>query len=149
MQTPYTQYTQFNFAVPNVAGQLNKTLELLTGGSINVIGLTTTIAGNLALVGFVTSNPDATRIPEILKPLGLTPIQTPVFGISLPNTTGALGRLVKFLGENNVNINGIYGSTPESASTSTVFVSIDTPVTGFSNPTEVFEKFAQTTPVAA
>ncbi len=100
------QYTVF---LPNVPGALSKFVELFANEGINIIGIASEIRDDSGVVRIAV---DADRkVSHILTGAGFTTIETSMLSVELPDKPGELLRLSKILGESNVNITTVYGTS--------------------------------------
>lgn len=100
------QYTVF---LPNVPGALSKFVELFANEGINIIGIASEIRDDSGVVRIAV---DADRkVSHILTGAGFTTIETSMLSVELPDKPGELLRLTRILGENNINITTVYGTS--------------------------------------
>ena len=100
------QYTVF---LPNVPGALSKFVELFANEGINIIGIASEIRDDSGVVRIAV---DADRkVSHILTGAGFTTIETSMLSVELPDKPGELLHLTKILGENNINITTVYGTS--------------------------------------
>jgi hypothetical protein len=106
-----SQYTVF---LPNVPGALSKFVELFANEGINIIGIASEIRDDSGVVRIAV---DADlKVSHILTGAGFTTIETSMLSVELPDKPGELLRLTKILGENNINITTVYGTSLGGAS---------------------------------
>lgn len=100
------QYTVF---LPNVPGALSKFVELFANEGVNIIGIASEIRDDSGVVRIAV---DADRkVSHILTGAGFTTIETSMLSVELPDKPGELLHLAKILGENNINITTVYGTS--------------------------------------
>ncbi|MCX5785949.1 MAG: ACT domain-containing protein [Elusimicrobia bacterium] len=100
------QYTVF---LPNIPGALSKFVELFAKEGVNVIGIASEIRDDSGIVRVAV---DADRkVSHVLTNAGFTTIETSMLSLELPDKPGQLLRLTKLLGENNINITTVYGTS--------------------------------------
>jgi len=100
------QYTVF---LPNVPGALSKFVELFANEGINIIGIASEIRDDSGVVRVAV---DADRkVSHILTGAGFTTIESQMISLQLPDKPGFLLRLTKVLGDNNINITTVYGTS--------------------------------------
>ncbi len=105
------QYTVF---LPNIPGALSKFVELFSNEGVNIIGIASEIRDDSGVVRVAV---DAERkVSHILTGAGFTTIETTMLSIELPDKPGELLRLTKILGESNINITTVYGTSFGGAS---------------------------------
>lgn len=105
------QYTVF---LPNVPGALSKFVELFANEGINILGLASEIRDDSGVVRVAI---DADRkVSHLLTGAGFTTIETKMISVALPDKPGQLLRITKLLGEHNVNITTVYGTSDSGAS---------------------------------
>lgn len=100
------QYTVF---LPNVPGALSKFVELFANEGINIIGIASEIRDDSGVVR-VAVDTDR-KVSHVLTGAGFTTIETPMISLELPDKPGFLLRLTKVLGDNNINITTVYGTS--------------------------------------
>jgi len=105
------QYTVF---LPNVPGALSKFVELFANEGINIIGIASEIRDDSGVVR-VAVDTDR-KVSHVLTGAGFTTIETPLISLELPDKPGYLLRLTKVLGDNNINITTVYGTSIGGAS---------------------------------
>lgn len=100
------QYTVF---LPNVPGALSKFVELFANEGVNIIGIASEIRDDSGVVRIAV---DADRkVSHILTGAGFTTIETSMLSVELPDKPGELLHLTKILGEHNINITTVYGTS--------------------------------------
>lgn len=100
------QYTVF---LPNVPGALSKFVELFANEGINIIGIASEIRDDSGVVRVAV---DADRkVSHILTGAGFTTIETSMLSVELPDKPGELLHLARILGESNINITTVYGTS--------------------------------------
>ena len=105
------QYTVF---LPNIPGALSKFVELFAKEGVNIIGIASEIRDDSGIVRVAV---DADRkVSHMLTNAGFTTIETSMLSLELPDKPGQLLRLTKLLGENNINITTVYGTSFGGAS---------------------------------
>jgi hypothetical protein len=105
------QYTVF---LPNVPGALSKFVELFANEGINIIGIASEIRDDSGVVR-VAVEADR-KVSHILTGAGFTTIETSMLSVELPDMPGELLKLTKLLGESNINITTVYGTSFGGAS---------------------------------
>ena len=100
------QYTVF---LPNIPGALSKFVELFAKEGVNIIGIASEIRDDSGIVR-VAVDVDR-KVSHFLTTAGFTTIETSMLSLELPDTPGQLLRLTKLLGENNINITTVYGTS--------------------------------------
>jgi hypothetical protein len=104
------QYTVF---LPNIPGALSKFVELFANEGVNIIGIASEIRDDSGVVRVAV---DADRkVSHILTGAGFTTIETSMISLELADKPGQLLRLTKVLGENNINITTVYGTSSDGA----------------------------------
>lgn len=105
------QYTVF---IPNVPGALRKFVELFANEGVNIIGIASEIRDDSGVVRVAV---DADRkVSHVLTGAGFTTIESYLISLDMPDRPGQLLRLAKILGENNINITTVYGTSIGGAS---------------------------------
>ena len=100
--------------LPNVPGALSKFVELFANEGINIIGIASEIRDDSGVVRIAV---DADRkVSHILTGAGFTTIETSMLSVELPDKPGELLHLTTVLGENNINITTVYGTSFGGAS---------------------------------
>ncbi|MDO8805762.1 MAG: ACT domain-containing protein [Elusimicrobiota bacterium] len=105
------QYTVF---LPNVPGALSKFIELFANEGINIIGIASEIRDDSGVVRVAVEV--ERKVSHILTGAGFTTIETSMLSLELPDKPGQLLRLTKVLGDNNINITTVYGTSFGGAS---------------------------------
>ena len=105
------QYTVF---LPNVPGALSKFVELFANAGINIVGIASEIRDDSGVVR-VAVDADK-KVSHILTGAGFTTIETSMISVDLQDRPGQLMRLTRALGENNINITTVYGTSDTGAS---------------------------------
>lgn len=100
------QYTVF---LPNVPGALSKFVELFANEGINIIGIASEIRDDSGVVRVAID--DDRSVSHVLTGAGFTTIETRMISLSLPDKPGFLLRLTKVLGDKNINITTVYGTS--------------------------------------
>jgi len=100
------QYTVF---LPNIPGALSKFVELFSNEGVNIIGIASEIRDDSGVVR-VAVEADR-KVSTILTGAGFTTIETSMISLELPDRPGELLRLTKILGEHNINITTVYGTS--------------------------------------
>ena len=105
------QYTVF---IPNVPGALRKFVELFANEGVNIVGIASEIRDDSGVVRIAV---DADRkVSHVLTGAGFTTIESFLISIDIPDRPGQLLQLAKVLGENNINITTVYGTSIGGAS---------------------------------
>lgn len=100
------QYTVF---LPNIPGALSKFVELFANEGVNIIGIASEIRDDSGVVRVAV---DADRkVSHLLTGAGFTTIETQMISVDLQDKPGQLLRLAKLLGEHNINITTVYGTS--------------------------------------
>ncbi len=100
------QYTVF---IPNVPGALRKFVELFANEGVNIVGIASEIRDDSGVVRIAV---DAERkVSHVLTGAGFTTIETFLISIEMSDKPGQLLRLASLLGENNINITTVYGTS--------------------------------------
>ncbi len=113
------QYTVF---LPNIPGALSRFIELFHKENINIIGIASEIRDDSGIVKVSVDTSD--KISYILTGAGFTTVESKMISIELPNKPGELLRLTRFLGDNNINITTVYGTTMKEDNVSRVLVNV-------------------------
>ena len=100
------QYTVF---IPNIPGALSKFVELFAKEGVNIIGIASEIRDDSGVVRIAIDTDR--KLSHVLTSAGFTTIETPLISLELPDKPGQLLRLTKILGENNINITTVYGTS--------------------------------------
>ena len=100
------QYTVF---LPNIPGALSKFVELFAKEGVNIIGIASEIRDDSGIVR-VAVDADL-KVSHFLTTAGFTTIETSMLSLELPDKPGQLLRLTKILGENDINITTVYGTS--------------------------------------
>ncbi len=100
------QYTVF---LPNVPGALSRFVELFANEGVNIIGIASEIRDDSGVVRVAID--DDRKVSHLLTGAGFTTIETQMISLNLPDKPGFLLRLTKVLGDNNINITTVYGTS--------------------------------------
>ena len=100
------QYTVF---IPNVPGALHKFVELFANEGVNIIGIASEIRDDSGVVRVAVDS--ERKVSHVLTGAGFTTIETFLISIEMSDKPGQLLRLAKVLGENNINITTVYGTS--------------------------------------
>ena len=100
------QYTVF---IPNVPGALRKFAELFANEGVNIIGIASEIRDDSGVVR-VAVDADK-KVSHVLTGAGFTTIETFLISVEMVDRPGQLLRLARLLGDNNINITTVYGTT--------------------------------------
>ena len=104
------QYTVF---IPNIPGALSKFVELFAKEGINIIGIASEIRDDSGVVRVAID--EDRKLSHVLTSAGFTIIETSLISLELPDKPGQLLRLTRILGENNINITTVYGTSAGGA----------------------------------
>ena len=100
------QYTVF---LPNIPGALSKFVELFSNEGVNIIGIASEIRDDSGVVRVAV---DADRkVSHLLTGAGFTTIETSMISLEMADKPGELLRLTRILGEHNINITTVYGTS--------------------------------------
>ncbi|MBI5743501.1 MAG: ACT domain-containing protein [Elusimicrobia bacterium] len=100
------QYTVF---LPNIPGALAKFVELFANAGVNIVGIASEIRDDSGVVRVAV---DADRkVSHLLTGAGFTTIETTMLSLELADKPGQLMRLTRLLGEGNINITTVYGTS--------------------------------------
>jgi hypothetical protein len=105
------QYTVF---LPNVPGALSRFVELFANEGVNIIGIASEIRDDSGVVRVAIE--DDRKVSHLLTGAGFTTIETQMISLDLPDQPGFLLRLTKVLGDHNINITTVYGTSIGGAS---------------------------------
>ena len=118
------QVTQYSVPTYDRPGALGKITGILAEKGCNIAGIFTQSLGDTAYVTFIADND--TGIAQTLKAQGYQLFETPAFCIHLANKPGALADMARTLGENNINIWHVYGTT-DGTTNAKLVISLNNP----------------------
>ncbi|MBT4889993.1 MAG: amino acid-binding protein [Rhodospirillales bacterium] len=108
--------------LPNVAGELNRTLRVLANEDVNVLAFSIDQAGACSIIRLICSNPD--KANELLKERGIVVEQSDVLALKMKHKAGELERVTEALTDAHVNIE--YGYLTVIGGTSQAIVILKT-----------------------
>jgi len=97
-----------------VPGALSRFVELFANEGVNIIGIASEIRDDSGVVRVAIE--DDRKVSHLLTGAGFTTIETQMISLDLPDQPGFLLRLTKVLGDNNINITTVYGTSIGGAS---------------------------------
>lgn len=117
---------QYSVFMPNKPGALSRLATLIAQEKINILGIASEVRDDSGMVRFAVAEeapnrkPDEfSRIPEaprmnvsdILSKGGFSSVESSLISVEVTDKPGELARLTKELGEGNVNITTVYGTS--------------------------------------
>jgi len=112
------QYTVF---LPNIPGALSKFVELFVNEGVNIVGIASEIRDDSGVVRIAVDADQ--KVSHILTGAGFTTIETSMISVDLQDKPGQLLRMTKLLGEHNINITTVYG-TSDSGDTGRLLLNV-------------------------
>lgn len=97
---------QISVFLENRPGRLKDVLEPLAEGGINLRAVSVADTTDFGIFRLMVDKPEAAV--EILKKAGFTCTINEVIAVEIPNTPGALARVVSILAEVGINVNYLY-----------------------------------------
>lgn len=97
---------QLSVFLENKKGRLNEVLSLLAKGGINIVALSLADTTDYGMLRMIVSDPEKGK--TILKEEGIMAMLTEVVALRVPHATGSLCKALKFLDDNEVNIEYMY-----------------------------------------
>lgn len=100
--------TQFTLYMKNRPGELARVTRAFAQEKINLEGISVAESTDVSLVQVIVSSARAAR--KVLKKVGIPLSEQKVVVLTMPNTPGALARIVDKLAKEKININYLYAT---------------------------------------
>jgi hypothetical protein len=101
--------TQFSIALENVPGQLGRLCRVMFQGDVNIRAISISDAADVSVIRVIASNAKAAK--KALREAGLPFVTQEVVVVELADQPGALEHVAVRLGEADINLQYVYGST--------------------------------------
>lgn len=111
--------TQFSVPAYDRPGVLGRLTDALVQAGINITALTTEGFGVTAFVRF-TAEPEG-KVSGVLTKAGYQVFESRAYAAEVTNKAGELARISQALGRAGVNIESVYGTSPEDGPATLVF----------------------------
>jgi hypothetical protein len=98
--------TQLSVFISNQSGRISEVTGLLGEHDVNIRGFSVADTADYGILRLVVDDP--ARAHEVLKEAGFTVREDDVICVNLPDTPGALSRVLKVVSDAGVNIEYIY-----------------------------------------
>jgi hypothetical protein len=98
--------TQLSVFISNQSGRISEVTGLLGEHDVNIRGFSVADTADYGILRLVVDDP--VRAHEVLKEAGFTVREDDVICVNLPDTPGALSRVLKVVSDAGVNIEYIY-----------------------------------------
>lgn len=107
---------QLSVFLENRAGRMNAISEVLGKNNINIISLSLADTNEFGLLRMIVSDPEKAR--TALKEEGYASMLNDVLAIRIPNKTGSMQKVVKFMSDAQINIEYMYvlSTEPDTSS---------------------------------
>jgi len=115
---------QYSVFLVNEPGALKKFSKILSEQGLDIIGLSSDVRYEAAIVKFVVSGANEAQTSRIITGAGYTSIKTEAICLELLSTSGVMFRLGEILGKNHINITNIYSTAVENT-VSRIFMVVD------------------------
>ncbi|HZZ44957.1 MAG TPA: hypothetical protein VFE58_18615 [Tepidisphaeraceae bacterium] len=122
---PTTTQTQFSVFLMNKPGALAAVLSALAAGGSNLLAVTLVDSQEHGVLRIVAE--DHAKARALLAPLNLPISETDVLCVQLDHRPGALASLASALGENHVNINYVYCTSPAAGDRAVAILKVADP----------------------
>jgi len=97
---------EFRIALPNRPGELAKLTKMLSKKGVNITTIAGLATGTTSTLAFLTE--DESRAMSVLKEGKYKFKATPILMVRMSDKPGALARVAKKLGNQKINIEGVY-----------------------------------------
>ena len=98
---------QLSVFLENKGGRLTEVTDVLGSAGINLSAMSIADNSDFGILRCIVSDPDAAY--KVLKEAGFAVKITDVIGFTCPNTSGSLALVLKYLSDNGVFIEYMYG----------------------------------------
>ncbi len=97
---------QLSVFLENKEGRLDKVLETLANGNVNIVALSLADSSEYGMLRMIVSNPEKGRM--VLREEGIMAMLTDVVALRVPHATGSLSKAMHELVTGGVNIEYMY-----------------------------------------
>ncbi len=97
---------QISIFIENKQGRLSLVTDILEKNNINIRALSLAETGEFGILRIIVNNPD--QCVKVLKENQIVAQETEVVGFEVDDTPGGIGKVLKILSNNNINIEYIY-----------------------------------------
>ncbi len=97
---------QLSVFLENKEGRLDKVLETLSNGNVNIVALSLADSSEYGMLRMIVSNPEKGRM--VLREEGIMAMLTDVVALRVPHATGSLSKAMHELVTGGVNIEYMY-----------------------------------------
>ena len=104
---------QLSVFLPNKPGTLAEFTALLEKNSINIRAITVADTADYGILRIIVNDPN--KCVEILKKANYLVAETEIIALEVEDKPGALQKIAKFLGNNQINIEYIYSTLTKDA----------------------------------
>lgn len=115
---------QYSVFLINEPGALKKFSKILAAQGLDIIGLSSDVRYEAAIVKFVVSGAKEAETSRVITGAGYTSIKTEALCLELKSVPGIMVRIGEILGKNNINITNIYSTAVENT-VSRIFMVVD------------------------
>lgn len=113
---------QFTVSHENLPGMLAHIARVLGDAQVNILAFLTTASGSEGLTHLIVDRSDTAK--KAFASAGLAYTEAEVLQFELPNTPGALGKFVRKLAEEDVNISLGYATGGKGSRKTTVVLAV-------------------------
>lgn len=106
---------QYSVFLVNEPGSLKKFSKILEKEGLDIVGLSSDVRYEAAIVKFVVSGAKEPETSRIITGAGYTSIKTEALSLEVKNTVGVIAHIGEILGKKNINITNIYSTMIENA----------------------------------
>jgi hypothetical protein len=99
---------QYSVFMPNQAGTLSHLAERFAESGINILGITSEVRDDSALVRIAVARDAAAG--HVLSKAGFASVESKLLSVELDDAPGQLSRVTQALGEGGVNITTVYAT---------------------------------------
>lgn len=117
--------SQHSVFLINEPGALKKFANILFDAGLDIVGLSSDVRYEAAVVKFVLSEPkDDDRASQLITKGGYTSVKNEIICVEIISQPGVMVKISSMLGDNGINITAIYGSAV-AGDMSRMFIVVD------------------------
>ena len=114
---------QISIFMENKPGRMARVAKTLSEAKVNMRALTIAEAGDFGVIRMVVDDTD--RGYRMLREEGFTVSETDVLAVEIQDTPGGLYKIVKTLGDNNINMDYAYAFVTAKAERAMLILRVD------------------------
>jgi len=114
---------QISIFMENKPGRMARVAKTLSDADVNMRALTIAEAGDFGVVRMVVD--DTEKGYKVLRDAGFTVSETDVLAVEIQDTPGGLYKIVKTLGENEINMDYAYAFVTAKAERAMLILRVD------------------------